>query len=91
MFKQDALNNEWLEAAKAHKEYQQCNSVVEGLSPYGECSHPEAKRNRDGSRDKRSWCSSCEKDMHVAQDRSNELAYEWHRVWELFERIGMPL
>jgi hypothetical protein len=91
MFNRDILNNEWLEAAKAYKDYQGCNLLLESLSPYGECSHPEAKRNKDGSRDKRSWCFSCEKDMHAAQDRANSLSYEWQRVWVLFERIGMPV
>ncbi len=91
MLNRDALNNEWIEAAKAYRENERCQRLIESIETNGECKHPNARRKKDGTRDKRFSCSECQSIGYKALDRANSLYYDWGQVWDLFERIGMSV
>lgn len=91
MFDRDALNNEWVSAARAYKKFEEFRTFYDERDAISECSHKVAKRNKDGSRDKRSECRACWDDIFRANDLSNSLYLEWTPIWDLFERIGMSV
>lgn len=79
------------EASAAYETYSKAHNVINAfLDGEQECNHP-GPLTKSGKRDKRSRCDQCQTVAMKAQDKATSLYYDYGKVWDLFERIGMPL
>lgn len=92
MFDQRALEAEWQEAREAWYEHRFLDMLGDRIYERTyDCKHPEARRKKDGTRDKRYACKPCDTEMWEAQEKCQDISYRYSDLWNFFERIGCPV